>query len=301
LQLLRRLRAQGVPTVAVFLSGRPLWVNRELNAAAAFVAAWLPGSEGEGIADVLFRSPGTPTYDFTGRLAFSWPATAMPVSFDSAGKVSGAVFQRGFGLDYHSATTWTALAEDPQVPARWLAPVGSLFHAAHSVAPWSIFVADAAGQVHLTTQHQDSPLGALQSTAGVEGNAIVWSGARSGTFLITGRASNLQGEAARGLALTLRYRVDQVPDAPVKLGMLCTRPLCGSPTGAMLDVSQILKSHAPGSWQTLTVPLACLAHAPARLDSVEAPLAIETSGHLGLTLSEARLAPPGARSPAPCP
>src|SRR5262249_52301683 len=52
LALLRRLRAQGIPTVSVFLSGRPLWVNPELNASDAFVAAWLPGSEGEGIADL---------------------------------------------------------------------------------------------------------------------------------------------------------------------------------------------------------------------------------------------------------
>ena len=62
LQLLLRLRAAGVPTVAVFLSGRPLWVNPEINASDAFVAAWLPGSEGAGIADVLLRAPGKPVY-----------------------------------------------------------------------------------------------------------------------------------------------------------------------------------------------------------------------------------------------
>ena len=45
LALLKRLKADGIPVVAVFLSGRPLWVNREINAADAFVAAWLPGSE----------------------------------------------------------------------------------------------------------------------------------------------------------------------------------------------------------------------------------------------------------------
>ena len=55
LELLRRLKGQGVPVVSVFLSGRPLWVNPELNASTAFVAAWLPGTEGGGIADVLFR------------------------------------------------------------------------------------------------------------------------------------------------------------------------------------------------------------------------------------------------------
>ena len=80
LELLRRLHASGVPTVAVFLSGRPMWVNPQINASDAFVAAWLPGSEGEGVADVLFSAAGREQYDFTGRLAFSWPRTAMPVT-----------------------------------------------------------------------------------------------------------------------------------------------------------------------------------------------------------------------------
>src|SRR5690606_24864335 len=53
LALLKKLKEQGIPVVSVFLSGRPLWVNPELNASDAFVAAWLPGSEGAGVADVL--------------------------------------------------------------------------------------------------------------------------------------------------------------------------------------------------------------------------------------------------------
>jgi len=79
LALLRRLRAAQVPVVAVLLSGRPLWVNAELNAADSFVAAWLPGPEGEGVADVLFRAPdGSVRYDFRGKLPFSWPRACRP-------------------------------------------------------------------------------------------------------------------------------------------------------------------------------------------------------------------------------
>jgi beta-glucosidase len=50
---MRRLKAQGIPVVAVMITGRPLYVNPALNAADAFVVAWLPGSEGAGLADVL--------------------------------------------------------------------------------------------------------------------------------------------------------------------------------------------------------------------------------------------------------
>ena len=50
---MRKLKAQGIPVVAVMITGRPLYVNPALNAADAFVVAWLPGSEGGGLADVL--------------------------------------------------------------------------------------------------------------------------------------------------------------------------------------------------------------------------------------------------------
>jgi len=100
LALLRRLRAQDVPVVAVFLSGRPLWVNAELNASDSFVAAWLPGPEGGGVADVLFRSAqGAVRYDFRGRLPFSWPRSQRPPALDKRGG-EPPLFPYGYGLGY---------------------------------------------------------------------------------------------------------------------------------------------------------------------------------------------------------
>ncbi len=89
LTLLRKFKTEGVPTVAVFLSGRPMWVNREMNAADAFVASWLPGSEGAGVADVL-----TGAMPATGKLGFSWPAT---YDFGPLNGPEGALFPVGYG------------------------------------------------------------------------------------------------------------------------------------------------------------------------------------------------------------
>ena len=78
--MLEDLKAQGLPVVAVFLSGRPLSTGPELAASDAFVAAWLPGSEGAGVADVLFRAvDGTVTHPFTGRLPMAWPGAGDAV------------------------------------------------------------------------------------------------------------------------------------------------------------------------------------------------------------------------------
>jgi beta-glucosidase len=300
LALLRRLHAAGVPTVAVFLSGRPLWVSPEINASDAFVAAWLPGSEGEGVADVLIRPVAGAPADFTGRLAFSWPDTAMPVSFDDAGKVSGALFSQGWGLDYHATLQSQRLPEDSRIAPRWVSPHGQLVHAGHVTAPWSIFVADDTAQVHLTTARQESPQGAILAASDPEGSAIVWPGTSSGWFLISGRASDLRPLAAQGSSLELRYRVDRVPEHSVKLGMRCTEPNCGSELGAMRDVTGVFKNSAKGSWQTLSIPLSCFAAKGASLASVEVPFAIETSGRFGLTISEVKLAQKTAAEP-PCP
>jgi beta-glucosidase len=101
LQLLNKLRSAGVPVVAVFLSGRPLWINPELNASDAFVAAWLPGTEGGGIADVIFRSAsGKVDHDFTGKLSFSWPRHPDQSDLNRNDARYDPLFPYGFGLTY---------------------------------------------------------------------------------------------------------------------------------------------------------------------------------------------------------
>jgi len=90
LALLNKFADKDIPTVAVFLSGRPLWMNREINSADAFAAAWLPGGEGAGVADVLFGDR-----EATGRLSFSWPSACGGTPVNSA---DGALFPVGYGL-----------------------------------------------------------------------------------------------------------------------------------------------------------------------------------------------------------
>lgn len=104
--LLAKLKAAGVPVVSVFLSGRALWVNPELNASDAFVVAWLPGSEGAGVADVLFRNEqGEVNKDFKGKLSFSWPRSTDQFEINRNDPDYAPLFAYGFGLTYADKDT----------------------------------------------------------------------------------------------------------------------------------------------------------------------------------------------------
>ena len=87
--------ASEVPVVVVLLSGRPLIVNEELEASDAFVAAWLPGSEGQGVADVLFGDHAP-----TGRLSFTWPRSADQHPINVGDEEYDPLFEFGYGLSY---------------------------------------------------------------------------------------------------------------------------------------------------------------------------------------------------------
>lgn len=104
LKALQSLKSANIPTVAVFLSGRPRWVMPEMNAADAFVAAWLPGSEGGGVADVLFADEdGTINHDFKGKLPFSWPATPDQQPINVGDEDYDPLFAYGYGLTYQDS------------------------------------------------------------------------------------------------------------------------------------------------------------------------------------------------------
>ncbi|MEP2650860.1 MAG: glycoside hydrolase family 3 C-terminal domain-containing protein, partial [Paraglaciecola sp.] len=82
---IKNITDRGVPVITVLVSGRPLIVDKEMSLSSAFVAAWLPGSEGQGVADVLFGDKG-----FQGKLPFNWP------QHDS----KKPLFPYGYGLRY---------------------------------------------------------------------------------------------------------------------------------------------------------------------------------------------------------
>ena len=125
LATVQAMKEAGHKVVTVFYSGRPLYVNEEINTSDAFIAAWLPGTEAGGITDVLFAEDGA---DFKGRLSYSWPMKVCSTTInrhapniaDYTTPVDGMtgelieqdiegenkpLFPYGYGLGYASSTT----------------------------------------------------------------------------------------------------------------------------------------------------------------------------------------------------
>lgn len=112
LAALERVSGKGVPVVTLLFSGRPVAANDLINRSDAFIAAWLPGTEGMGLADMLIARPsGRPAFNFTGRLPFDWPAG------DCLPKSGGIQFHRGYGLSLSTRSAARRLPESPPVMA----------------------------------------------------------------------------------------------------------------------------------------------------------------------------------------
>lgn len=294
LATMKALKAQGIPVVAVMLTGRPLFVNPELNAADAFVVAWLPGSEGGGVADVLFGKDGA---DFTGRLPTAWPRTAR------AG--DDPLFAYGYGLSMAGGPApWIALPEDPGVAAE--AVPGVYLQRGQAATGWSLVLTDAHNAPHVVGPVPAStPGGRITITAidkDVQEGArriVLAAGAQPATIALEADSPrDLSRETNGDVLLLLNLRLDARPGAPVTVSARCGVTLCGAPV--MLPE---LASMPLGTWQTLAVPLKCLLPAGSANQGVSSPLVLSTRGALSLGLASVTLGSKGdilaACKPAP--
>jgi beta-glucosidase len=243
LSLLRKYRAEGIPSVAVLLSGRPLWMNREFDVADAFVAAWLPGSEGAGVADVLIgNASGKPRHNFTGRLSFQWPAECAP-----RGKTLAAL---GAGWSYRAKPPQRTLDANCALLTNDFRNGLRLFK--RGINPLVIAsVEDDGGTASLANFVGSSPATALR-ISGFDRNAqedarrLTWT--RPGKVKLTWNGATLPHSAVIVLNIQARAR----PASPISLAPL------GVEQGASLDVSSSFELASGKGWRKLQIPLACL-------------------------------------------
>lgn len=261
---LRSFREQNIPAVAVFLSGRPLWMNRELNAANAFVAAWLPGSEGAGVADVL-----TGVRPATGRLSFSWPASCegQPVNGPE-----GALFAFGYGRSLADTTALPVLGEE--CAALHASDGALLFGSGRLGQGVTAFAAriDAAGDGELLPQMRGDMSAAGVTVRGYDRDA------QEDARQITMRAGSRFGlvqPADSGGAWRIAYEVTTRPSAPIRLHV------GAGGAAAAIDLGQHFAHAHEKGWREMVITADCAPGLGQRI-------AFESEGEVTFRISSVR-------------
>jgi beta-glucosidase len=270
LEMLKRFKAAGVPVVAVFLSGRPLWVNAELNASDAFVAAFLPGSEGGGVADVLFAgADGKPRHDFRGKLGFSWPKRPDQYVLNRRDPGYDPLFPFGYGLSYAHPGKVGAL--DETRPAGMAEANPSVFYGRGQTPPgWSI---DAEGvrQAGVDRRAQE------------DARRLTWSAAGGKAAFSAPRALDLSRESNGEISLVVEYRTESKPAGKLTAGLQSGNKV------AEVPISGLLASAQPGTWGSIVIPLQCFAARGADMQAITAPLILQSTGAADISISDVRL------------
>lgn len=304
LALLKSLKAQGIPVVAVLLTGRPLWLNAHINAADAFVVAWLPGSEGVGVADVLVAATdGSPRHDFSGRLSYDWPNKDLNAE-DAALPVTDLLFEYGYGLSYDNPPTQLGRLNEQAVGK--VKSLDRIVFSSGSKEPWREYVGDsgnwnvlAEGAV-TTAMNGQLMMKAVDRVVQEDSRQLTWSGAGDQACQVYWQSNapvDLSDLLDAGAALSVVLQMEEAPAGTVTLRVDCEYPCTGG-----LDVTALLRDRAIGEWQRVSIPLDCFATAGADFKRVTSPFVLITDKSLSLRISEiSLLADAPAESLVSCP
>ncbi len=292
-QMIAKMQSDGVPVITIFVSGRPRLVNSLINASSAFVAAWLPGSEGAGIADVLVgQSARTPRFDFQGRLSFEWPLSS-PNEDSGTGQQSIRPLPVGYGLTY--GIGGSGLPERlPESVSREAAGMGPLrIFDRRPVAPNQMFIGDRGNwRLPVTGPAAKSSEGVVTLTTidrlrQGDARQITWSGRSEGlVYFETTTPRDLRDWVARGAALALDVKVERAPTRSTYV-----KAQCRYPCGAQANVTTALRKAPKDEWFRLSIDLACFVKSGLDPSKVTTLPLLSTSGELSMSISNVRLIP----------
>ncbi len=290
LALLKKLKADGIKVVSLFITGRPLWANHFINASDAFAVIWLPGSEGVGVADVvLTNADGSVNYDVKGKLPFSWPASPVQSPLNNGDADYKPQFAFDFGLTYADKTDTPVLDETAAQLVAAQAPDVVPVFSQRVMNPWTLVLLDHVNNMAPVTT-SSGELGAVKVTSQdkqvqEDTRRVQFNGSAKATvtFGSTTR-SDLSVYAENKGALVFDVKVNAKPTAAVSVGMYC-----GSDCAGEIPITEQLNAASVGEWTSISIALECFAKKRVKLDMVLAPFMLSTDGSLDVSLYNIRI------------
>ncbi|MFT6924551.1 MAG: beta-glucosidase [Psychromonas sp.] len=298
------------PIVTLYVGGRPLWMNKQLNKSDVFIAAWLPGSEGSGVADVLFGD-----YPFVGKLSYSWPATDCQTSLNIGDENYAPLFAYGFGLlttdqdllsdsldeaesstgcDVPQAGTGTTntplpVFENGDNASGFIAKVGSgsNWDQDISIDPNETTISDGA-VLNVNIVNGESQYSALDVTWELGGGQLYF---QTSDGLGADRSDYLNSNTS--LMFNVKVNTPATADQVVSLQTHCVYP-CVSP----LDITSLLSSFTDSDWHEVSIPLQCFTDLD--ITNVNVPFLIYAEDPLAISLENIRWMPDTADAEPNC-
>ena len=296
LELLKKLRSQGIPVVSLFITGRPLWVNRELNASDAFVAIWQPGTEGAGVADVIFKNAaGEINYDVKGRLSFSWPKHPDQTPLNKGDANYDPLFAYGYGMSYADKNTLGDDLPEDGLKAAEALDVLEIFNR-RPMEPWQLEIIgyqnDIVPMNSNTVKASSLTIKAVDRDMQEDARRVEWNGSGNGQVALSvANRQDFINYYNSDSALVFDIKVDAAPSAVAYL-----RLGCGSYCASDIDLSEKLKGFAGQGWQTVTVPFKCYPQSGANFGIAQPPeefwtqilqpFSLITSGTMDITFAK---------------
>ena len=289
---MKDLHEENIPSVSLFISGRPLIVNKEINLSDSFVQLWLPGTAIEGVTDVIFTDANNEiNYDFKGKLSYSWPKYSYQTKLNYGDKDYDPLFPYGFGLTYSDDTYMNSIDATETIPQKDEITLflGSAYPSYKEVI--SYYDSDKNEQVYEGIsadiyKNERAGLSISKFDYKKQDDAKRIDFGQLNTFktweISSGSNEDLSYMQDGSLELILRSQ--NLSDKTLELVIECSKNqeqinMSGTKECYQsFNLSNILKKELTGAWQKITMPLSCLNNKNFEISSITSRAKLTTSG-----------------------
>ena len=292
LKYMKDIKDQKISSVSLFISGRPLIVNEEINLSDSFVQLWLPGTAIEGITDVIFaNSDGEINYNFSGKLSYSWPKYSYQTNLNYGDEEYDPLFPFGYGLTYDENSYLNIINIDETIPQKdeIILFLGSAYPSYKEIV--SYYDLDKDEQIYEGISadiYKNEKAGILISKFDYkkqdDAKRIDFGEKNTKKFWEISSGSSDDLSYMKNGSLELILRPQSSSDKKIELVMQCSKNanqinISGTQDCyKAFDLSNLLKDEPLGAWKKITMPFSCLNNDSFEVSSITSRAKLATTG-----------------------